>query len=50
MFGSHTRTHRHFVRKEPYQNLEEDLKQSKAQIENQLGFPCDHLAWPLGGL
>jgi len=47
-FGSHTHTHRHFVRTEPYQNLEEELRQSKAIIEGQLGTPCEHLAWPWG--
>ncbi len=47
-WGSHTQTHRHFVRKEPYQNLEVELAQSKALIESQLGKLCDHLAWPWG--
>src|ERR1051326_3462433 len=35
-FGSHTQTHRHFVRKEPYVNLEQELQGSKAIIEEQL--------------
>ena len=47
-FGSHTHTHRHFVRKEPYKNLEEELQMSKSLIENRLGKPCHHLAWPWG--
>jgi peptidoglycan/xylan/chitin deacetylase (PgdA/CDA1 family) len=47
-FGSHTHTHRHFVRKEKYQNLEDELRQSKSLIEKHLGKPCDHLAWPWG--
>ncbi len=46
--GSHTHTHRNFVRREPYQNLEEELLQSKTLIESQLGKPCEHLAWPWG--
>ena len=47
-FGSHSRTHRHFVRREPYGNVEEELQGSKRAIESQLGEPCDHLAWPWG--
>src|SRR5262249_36631270 len=47
-FGSHTHTHRHFVRREPYQNLEEELRTSKSLIEEKLGKPCRHLAWPWG--
>src|SRR5258706_6325871 len=45
-FGSHTHTHRHFIRKEPYQNLEEELEKSKSLIETHLKTPCRHLAWP----
>jgi len=47
-FGSHTHTHRHFIRREPYRNLEEELRQSKTLIEDGLRKPCDHLAWPWG--
>jgi hypothetical protein len=47
-FGSHTHTHRHFVRQEPYQNLKEELRQSKTLIETQLKTACEHLAWPWG--
>ncbi len=46
--GSHTQSHRHFVRKEKYENIEAELQQSKALIEKQLGRACDHLAWPWG--
>jgi len=47
-FGSHTHTHRRFVRREPYRNLEEELRQSKTLIEDELRKPCEHLAWPWG--
>jgi peptidoglycan/xylan/chitin deacetylase (PgdA/CDA1 family) len=47
-FGSHTHTHRHFVRQEPYENLDIELRQSKRLIEEHLGRSCDHLAWPWG--
>jgi peptidoglycan/xylan/chitin deacetylase (PgdA/CDA1 family) len=47
-FGSHTHTHRHFVRRDPYQNLEEELRQSKSLLEKEMGQPCDHLSWPWG--
>jgi peptidoglycan/xylan/chitin deacetylase (PgdA/CDA1 family) len=47
-FGSHTRTHRHFVRRETYANLDDELRQSKAILEEKLGKSCDHLAWPWG--
>jgi peptidoglycan/xylan/chitin deacetylase (PgdA/CDA1 family) len=47
-FGSHTQTHRNFVRRQKYQNVEEELAQSKAVIESRLGKPCRHLAWPWG--
>ncbi len=46
--GSHTRTHRHFVRKEPYRDLADELAGSKARIEKETGRPCRHLAWPWG--
>lgn len=45
--GSHTHTHRHFVRKNPYENLEHELRESKQWIEKEVG-PCHHLAWPWG--
>ncbi len=47
-FGSHTETHRHFIRRESYQNIQDELSKSKSAIESQLGAPCDHLAWPWG--
>ena len=47
-YGSHTHTHRHFVRREPYQKLEEELYKSKALIEGELKTSCEHLAWPWG--
>lgn len=46
--GSHTMTHRNFVRKDPYANLEQELRDSKALIEKHIGKPCRHLAWPWG--
>lgn len=47
-FGSHTHTHRHFIRGERYQDLEQELGQSKALIEERLGKLCQDLAWPWG--
>lgn len=47
-FGSHTHTHRHFVRVEPYRDLRSELTESKMMIEKELGIPCRHLAWPWG--
>ncbi len=47
-FGSHTHTHRGFIRKEPYQDLAQELRLSKELIEKNLGRPCLHLAWPWG--
>jgi len=47
-FGSHTHTHRHFVRRDPYRNLQDELTKSKSLIEKELQTPCDHLAWPWG--
>src|SRR5262249_19047347 len=47
-FGSHTHTHRGFVRKEPYQDVEVELRMSKDMIEKNLKTPCRHLAWPWG--
>ncbi len=47
-FGSHTHTHRGFVRKTPYDNIENELRLSKELIEKNLGAPCTHLAWPWG--
>ena len=38
--GSHTRTHRHFVRKDPYEDLGEELLQSKDVIETRLDRAC----------
>ena len=46
--GSHTHTHRNFVRRAPYENISVELAQSKRLIEEHLGRPCDHLAWPWG--
>lgn len=47
-FGSHSHTHRHWDRKQAYRNLDEELAQSKALIEKNLGQICRHLAWPWG--
>lgn len=47
-FGSHTHTHRQFVRRDPYRDLEQELRQSKTLIEDELLVPCEHLAWPWG--
>jgi peptidoglycan/xylan/chitin deacetylase (PgdA/CDA1 family) len=47
-FGSHTHTHRHWKRRELYQNLEAELRDSKALIEKNLRQPCLDLAWPWG--
>lgn len=46
--GSHTRSHRGFVRKKTYQNVDDELKTSKETIERELGVACRHLAWPWG--
>jgi peptidoglycan/xylan/chitin deacetylase (PgdA/CDA1 family) len=46
--GSHTHTHRNFVRTQLYENLEQELAQSRALIETELKKPCVHLAWPWG--
>ena len=46
--GSHTQSHRQFIRKNRYDNLESELRGSKALIEEKLGRACDHLAWPWG--
>ena len=47
-FGSHTHTHRHFIRTERYDNLEQELMVSKQLVETELKRPCTHLAWPWG--
>jgi hypothetical protein len=47
-FGSHTHTHRNFVRRHPYENLKNELMMSKNVIEKETGCPCHHLAWPWG--
>jgi peptidoglycan/xylan/chitin deacetylase (PgdA/CDA1 family) len=47
-FGSHTQTHRGFVRSRTYENLEQELILSKQMIEAELKRPCLHLAWPWG--
>jgi peptidoglycan/xylan/chitin deacetylase (PgdA/CDA1 family) len=47
-FGSHTRTHRGFVRRERFRDLGDELRGSKARIEKETGRPCRHLAWPWG--
>lgn len=46
--GSHTHTHRQFVRQEPYGDLRGELVESKTLIEQHVGQPCDALAWPWG--
>jgi len=47
-FGSHTQTHRHFVRREPYADVNDELQKSKDIIDDRVGKPCRHLAWPWG--
>lgn len=47
-FGSHTHTHRHWVRKTPFETIEQELSQSKRMIEEELSQRCVHLAWPWG--
>jgi len=47
-WGSHTQTHRHWIRKNPYPDVERELKESKALIERQMGRSCSHLSWPWG--
>jgi peptidoglycan/xylan/chitin deacetylase (PgdA/CDA1 family) len=47
-FGSHTHTHRGFVRKQKYSDLEQELRLSKQLIETELKRPCAQLAWPWG--
>lgn len=47
-FGSHTHTHRDFIRAQPYRDLTEELRRSKSLIEEGTGKPCQHLAWPWG--
>lgn len=46
--GSHTHSHRGFVRARPYDDLAGELRRSKALIEAEVGAPCLHLAWPWG--
>lgn len=45
--GSHTRTHPHLTRIPPERALEE-LRTSKAELEDSLGAPCVSLAYPYG--
>ena len=47
-FGSHTHSHRNFVRSQPYADIEDELRRSKGLIEAKLKKPCRHLAWPWG--
>lgn len=47
-FGSHTQSHRNFVRANPYTDIAKELRTSKSIIESRLGQPCKHLAWPWG--
>jgi peptidoglycan/xylan/chitin deacetylase (PgdA/CDA1 family) len=47
-FGSHSHTHRGFLRQSPYADVEAELRQSKQWIEKETGVPCTHLAWPWG--
>jgi len=46
--GSHTHSHRDFVRAAGYKDLREELDRSKAEIELHLGRWCGALAWPWG--
>lgn len=47
-FGSHTQTHRHFKRREPFADVERELRGSREMIEGHLQRPCLDLAWPWG--
>ncbi|HVO32356.1 MAG TPA: polysaccharide deacetylase family protein, partial [Elusimicrobiota bacterium] len=47
-FGSHTMTHRGFVRRQRYADIDQELRQSKAMIESRTRLPCQDLAWPWG--
>lgn len=46
--GSHTHTHRHFMRRDRYDDLDRELSVSKGIIEKELGRPCFHFSWPWG--
>jgi len=47
-FGSHTHTHRYFIRRSHYENLEMELNNSRDMIASHLNQPCLDLAWPWG--
>ncbi|MFA5975864.1 MAG: polysaccharide deacetylase family protein [Elusimicrobiota bacterium] len=47
-FGSHTHTHRGWIRTRPYLDVKQELVQSKALVEAELRQPCHHIAWPWG--
>lgn len=45
--GSHTVTHPHLPRLSDSE-VERELRESKVELEDQLGSPCRHLAYPYG--
>lgn len=46
-FGSHTHSHREWIREDRYNDIEGEMRDSKKMIEDHLGL-CHHLAWPWG--
>jgi len=46
--GSHTHSHRDFVREKAYGDLEDELRQSRQAIESKVGAWNGALAWPWG--
>ena len=46
--GSHTRSHRHWVKTEPYADLRVELEGSRRDIESKLGAWSGAFAWPWG--
>ena len=45
--GSHTRTHPHLPELDD-EELRSELSESRAECEDELGLPCDTLAYPYG--
>jgi peptidoglycan/xylan/chitin deacetylase (PgdA/CDA1 family) len=45
--GSHTLSHPHLPRLSDAE-LDRELQESKSQVEDELGAPCRHLAYPFG--
>ncbi len=46
--GSHTHTHRGFIRENPYEDLAGELEKSRGLIEERSGAWTGQLAWPWG--